>query len=134
MLDTSGYSAFKRGHNEALRALQVHPEILVPAVVLGELLGGFAAGSRAADNRRELEEFLDSPRVQVVTLGADTAERYASIYARLRAAGRPIPTNDLWIAASAMEHGARLLTADEHYQQVSEILLSFLPPSKRTDQ
>ena len=123
MLDTSGYSAFKRGQEGALRAIQTHAEILIPTIVLGELLGGFAVGSREDANRRDLDQFLDSPRVAVVPIGPDTAERYASIYARLRAAGRPIPTNDLWIAASAMEHGARLLTLDEHFQHVTEILL-----------
>lgn len=99
-------------------------EILLPSVVLGELLAGFEVGGRTRRNREELRRFLESPRVRLVTLGEATAERYAVIYASLRAAGRPIPTNDLWIAASAMEHGAELLTLDRDFEQVAQILVT----------
>ena len=52
--------------------------------------------------------------MRVVPIDADTVGFYADIYARLRRQGRPIPTNDLWIGASAMQHGLRLLTLDRH--------------------
>ena len=106
MLDTSAYSAFKRGQPAAVQALRTVPTILVPTTVLGELLGGFEAGTRREANRADLDAFLGSPRVAVMPIGSETAERYAVIYASLRAARQLIPTNDLWIAASAMEHGA----------------------------
>lgn len=80
--------------------------------MLGELLGGFAAGARAAKNRAELAQFLDSPRVECLSVTLQTADSYALICAGLRRKGRPIPTNDLGIAASAQEHGAALLTRD----------------------
>jgi predicted nucleic acid-binding protein len=63
--------------------------------------------------------------VGIVLITEDTAERYARIYAYLRTAGRPIPTNDLWIAASAMEHGAELLTTDRHFLDVPQIVVRF---------
>jgi predicted nucleic acid-binding protein len=91
---------------------------MVSVTVLGELLAGFAAGSRQSENRGELTQFLDSPRVAVVNCSADTADFYALVYAALRRQGKPIPTNDLWIAASCLEHGAALLTLDEHFQHV----------------
>ncbi|NOX61747.1 MAG: type II toxin-antitoxin system VapC family toxin, partial [Chloroflexi bacterium] len=60
------------------------------------------------------------------TISQETAERYARIYAYLRQIGRPIPTNDLWIAASALEHNAELLTADRHFLAIPHILVFHL--------
>ncbi len=122
MLDTSAYAAFKLGDSTVLEAIQKSPKILIPLIVFGELLAGFEAGSRREQNRQELTSFLRSPRVQLVPVIADTAERYALIYAYLRQKGRPIPTSDLWIAASAMEHSAELLTADGHFLHVPQII------------
>ncbi len=98
----------------------------------GELLGGFAAGSREAKNRSELARFLDSPRVDVVPVTAQTAHSYALVWSGLRRKGQPIPTNDLWIAASALEHGAALLTHDAHFAHIDGLrcgqrLEDFLP-------
>lgn len=127
VVDASAYSAFKRGHAGALDAFRTAPTILVPTIVLGELLGGFEAGLRREANRSQLDAFLDSSRVHIVSIGAATAERYAVVYAHLRAAKQLIPTNDLWIAASAMEHAAELLTLDRHFQRVPQILVRYLP-------
>ncbi len=103
-LDTSAYAAFKRGDAQILGVLQHAPSIIVCATVLGELLAGFAAGRRESINRSELTQFLNVPRVQVVPSTAATADLYALVYAALRRKGQPIPTNDLWIAASSLEH------------------------------
>ncbi len=133
MLDTSSYSAFKRGHPGAIHAIQAAARLLVPSIALGELLAGFEIGSRREANRRELEEFLESPRVVRVSIGPATAERYAVILASLRKAGRPIPTNDLWIAACSMEQAAELLTLDAHYLHVSQILVRHLPSESEAE-
>jgi tRNA(fMet)-specific endonuclease VapC len=125
-LDTSAYSAFKRGHSDAVALLRKTPEILVPIIVLGELWSGFEFGSKREANRQELDAFLSSPRVSVVQVTLETAERYAVIYSFLRRNGRPIPTNDLWIAAMTMAHGATLLTADAHFLRLPQILVSHL--------
>lgn len=117
-LDTNAYVAFKRGDDGVVAVLQRCPELLVSACVLGELLAGFAAGTREAKNRAELARFLQSPRVRVVPCAETAADNYALVYAALRRKGRPIPTNDLWIAASALEHGAGLLTLDAHFSQI----------------
>jgi tRNA(fMet)-specific endonuclease VapC len=100
--------------------------------VLGEVLAGFAAGSRQSENRAELSRFLNSPRVKVMPCDAATADSYALIYAALRRQGQPIPTNDLWIAAGCLQHGAALLTLDGHFQHVGGLhvgarLENFLP-------
>jgi tRNA(fMet)-specific endonuclease VapC len=123
-LDTSAYSAFKRGHTGVVRHLRRAQEILLPTIVLGELLGGFEVGQQSRRNRDELGLFRESPRVRLVSVGAATAERYAVIYASLRSIGQPIPTNDLWIAASTMEHGTELVTLDRDFTHVPQILLA----------
>ncbi len=126
LLDTSAYSAFRRGHPGAVEALRVASFIGLTAVVLGELLSGFILGHREAQNRQELREFLASPRVHILPMGLETGERFAVIYRLLRELGRPVPTNDLWIAAAAMEHGLRVLTADAHYKTIPVILTELL--------
>lgn len=116
-IDTNAYTAFKRGDAGIVAVLQHAPSIIVCATVLGELLGGFA-GKRESDNRSELTQFFSVPRVKLVPVTAATADLYALVYAALRRKGRPIPTNDLWIAASSLEHGAALLTLDAHFQDI----------------
>ena len=66
-----------------------------------------------------------SPRVSLVDVGEETAERYAVILNSLWQAGTPIPTNDIWIAASAMEYGLRVVTTDEHYDKVPQIMVEY---------
>ena len=117
-LDTNAYTAFKRGDEQIIAVLQHAPSIIVCVTVLGELLGGFAAGQRESNNRSELTQFLNTPRVKVVFSTTATADLYALVYAALRRKGQPIPTNDLWIAASSLEHGAALLTFDAHFQSI----------------
>ena len=117
-IDTNAYSAFKRGQADLVLVLKHAPQILVCSTVLGELLAGFPAGPREGTNRAELNLFLRSPRVHTVPCGEATADFYALVYAALRRQGKPIPTNDLWIAASCLEHGAALLTLDAHFAQV----------------
>ncbi len=123
MLDTSAYSAFKRGHAEVIAALRRARPVLVPAIVVGELLAGFARSALRERNERELAAFLGRARIREVPITHDTADRYATIHAALRAAGTPIPTNDMWIAASAMEHGAELMTLDGDFASVPQILV-----------
>lgn len=117
-LDTNAYAAFKRGDEQIVGVLQHAPSIMVCATVLGELLGGFAVGRRESTHRSELTQFINVSRVKVVPSTAATADLYALVYAALRRKGRPIPTNDLWIAASCLEHGAALLTLDAHFQNI----------------
>ncbi len=128
LLDTSAYSAFMRGQGEATDALQRADEIYLNAVIVGELLAGFLRGKHTQKNRKELETFLSSPRVDVLNLDEATAERYALILDSLWRAGNPIPTNDIWIAASAMQHALRLLTSDVHFAKVNQqVIVDTLP-------
>ena len=122
LLDTSAYSAFKRGHGEALDLIRSASHIILPAVVVGELLAAFEFGSRRDRNRAELDGFLSASRVAVAPITRSTAERYAVIYHYLRDKGTPLPTNDLWIAATAMEHGAVVVTMDRHFSLMPQVI------------
>jgi tRNA(fMet)-specific endonuclease VapC len=123
LIDTNAYVAFKKGLPEALEIIQRAPTIALPVTVLGELLAGFAVGSQTERNRRELQAFLTSPRAQVLTVDELTAEVYARVYRELRSKGRPIPTNDLWIAALALQHSAALFTFDQHFALVDGLIV-----------
>jgi len=132
LIDTNAYTAFMLGEADVVEVLAHAERIQLNSIVLGELLGGFAAGVREARNRGELARFLASPRVEVVPVTAQTADSYALVYSGLRRKGQPIPSNDLWIAASALEHGAALLTRDAHFGHVEGLrcgrrLEDFLP-------
>ena len=118
LLDTNAYSAFKRNVPEALEIIRHAPVIGINSIVLGELLSGFAVGKREAINRQELKQFLSSKRVRLITVDEGTAEYYAIIYRDLRQKGEPIPTNDMWIAATALQHGMAVFTYDGHFQYV----------------
>lgn len=127
-LDTSAYSAFKRGHPHIQHRIREASLIQVNPVVLGELRAGFLKGARLTENLSELAQFLGSPRVMVVAMDEETAERYAVILDSLRRAGRPIPTNDIWIAASAMQLGSILVTTDPHFRGIAQIVAEVLEP------
>jgi tRNA(fMet)-specific endonuclease VapC len=101
-------------------------QISVSAVILGELKAGFARGRHREKNEEELDRFLASPRVRVFDLDEETSDRYAVILNSLRSSGTPIPTNDVWIAATAMQHGLRIVTTDQHFLKVRQILVDFL--------
>ena len=127
-IDTSAYSAFKRGHPELRHRIREASEILLNPVVLGELQAGFLKGTRLAENRSELAQFLASPRVTVIAVDDETADRYAVIFDALRQAGTLIPTNDIWIGAGAMQSGSILLTTDPHFRAVGQIMTELLEP------
>lgn len=123
MFDTSAYSAFMRGHPEIKQAVREADGIYLNPIVLGELEAGFMRGSRIRKNKRELDAFMTSPRVGILPIDEATSVRYAVILDSLWRAGTPIPTNDMWIAATAMEYGLQVLTTDDHYLKVVQIVV-----------
>jgi predicted nucleic acid-binding protein len=125
IVDTSAYSASRKGHAGLAEALRVAELVAVNAVVVGELLAGFQGGSRRRENEADLARFLSNPRVSLLPIDRETAERYAAISNSLREAGTPIPTNDVWIAASAMQHGLTLVTTDAHFLKVPQVLVRY---------
>lgn len=128
LLDTSAYSAMRRGDDRLLAPVQRAGEVFLTPVVVGELLFGFQGATLERKNRTLLREFVGSPRVSVLALDEETAERYAMIRGYVRRQGTPIPVNDLWISASAVQHGLRLLTLDEHFKSVPHVLVEYFEP------
>ena len=84
LVDTNAYAAFMLGDAAVVEVIAHAERICLNSIVLGELLGGFAAGAREAKSRGELARFLDSPRVEVVPVTAQTADSYALVYSGLR--------------------------------------------------
>jgi tRNA(fMet)-specific endonuclease VapC len=122
LLDTNAYSDLGRGQPQVTERVRQAEAVLLSSVVAGELLGGFHRGTRFRDNFADLQRFLAQPRVLFVPVTLTTADRYGRIYAALRRRGTPIPTNDLWIAAHAMETGAELLSSDPHFEHVEGLV------------
>jgi len=122
-LDTNAYSRLMRGHDPLTQLLESADDILIPATVLGELHAGFEMGSRREANRRQFAEFLALPGVETVAVTPDVAERYGLLVSQLTRQGTPIPTNDIWIAASALETGTRLVTYDPHFQHIQGLIM-----------
>jgi len=123
LIDTNIYTYAFNGDAEVIKVLQRAQKISICSISIGELLSAFKAGSKEIKNREELEEFLDSPRVQLHILDEDTAEFYAEIQNGLRRKGKPIPTNDIWIASIALQHGLKLYTNDQHFKFVPGLVL-----------
>lgn len=123
VLDTSAYSGFNRGDQRLKKYFVADAEILIPQIVIGELRAGFALGSRQAQNEKLLIKFLNAPNVRTVSLSNKTTQLYASTYLKLRQSGKPIGSNDMWIAALALEHAAQLLTLDSDFSFVADLKL-----------
>jgi tRNA(fMet)-specific endonuclease VapC len=126
LLDTSAYSALFRGDEQVKVILQEAYEAVLTPVILGELLAGFSGGRFETRNRELPKEFIETPRVRIYPIDGETSERYAAVWLHLRQHGTPIPNNDLWIAASAMQHGLKILTADRHFLKVPQVLTTIL--------
>lgn len=126
LLDTSAYSAFGRGYSRLRTVLERATEIVFTPIVLGELHAGFCKGAQRRANEDNLRRLLGSPAVRVVSIDAETAEHYGRLHDFLRRQGTPIPINDLWIAASAAQHGLRIATLDGHFRNVPGLLIELL--------
>ncbi len=120
-LDTSAYSNFQRGYPEVVEHIDRAEWIGVSSVVLGELWAGFLLGGHADRNARELAEFLEHPVVEVLVSDEEVARIYGEIVVDLRSKGKPLPTNDIWIAATAARSGATVLTFDAHFREIVRI-------------
>jgi tRNA(fMet)-specific endonuclease VapC len=120
-LDTNAYSNAARNDPRIRQVLEAAERIFLPFVVVGELRAGFAAGKVGRQNEAGLVRFLSSPRVEVLYADEQTTHHYATIFVQLRRAGTPIPTNDLWIAALAVQNDLVLCSADHHFAHLPQL-------------
>jgi tRNA(fMet)-specific endonuclease VapC len=120
-LDTSAYSQFKRGDGQVVELIDHADWVGLPAVVLGELWLGFLLGSRLRQNQTELAAFVAHTAVETLAIDEEVARIYAEIVVDLRKAGTPIPTNDIWVAATAARAGASVITYDSHFSKIKRV-------------
>lgn len=122
VVDTNRYRDFCEGVPEAVERFRSAAQIMVPFVTLAELRAGFLAGTEAGSNVRVLAVFLIRPRVRILWPDEDTTHHYARIWMQLRRQGTPIPTNDLWIAALAVQHNLALYSRDAHFNHLAQLV------------
>ena len=121
LLDTNRYTDFCKAVPEAVAPVTAAEFVFLPFVALAELRGGFQAGTLARENERTLARFLASERVSVLYPDETTTQVYAGLFAQLRRQGTPIPTNDIWIAALALQHNLALLSRDAHFDNLPQL-------------
>ena len=121
ILDTNALSALAEGDAALLRVLERQPDLAVPAIALGEYLYGI----RQSRFRLRYERWLNTSLsvLDLLEVGRETAQPYAEIRRELKAAGQPIPSNDLWIAALAREYNLPIVSRDRHFQAVRGVRL-----------
>jgi len=95
--------------------------IYIPFIALAELRAGFRGGRHASANEAALVRFLNRPRVRMLYPDEGTTHHYAQFYHQLRQQGTPIPTNDIWIAALAKQHGLLLYSRDKHFDLLPQL-------------
>ncbi len=123
LLDTNAYARFLSGDERVLNVLGDAETVYLSAIVMGELFAGFRSGSKFRENRAQLSRFLQKPTVRVLPIGGETAEVFGQVKDTLKRAGSPIPMNDVWIAAQAIETGSVIATFDEHFKKVPGLRL-----------
>jgi tRNA(fMet)-specific endonuclease VapC len=124
LVDTNLYTDFARGVPEVVDRFETADLVVISVVVLGELRSGFAVGSQRASNEKILDQFLDRANVVTQELDAGSSQFYATVFSELRRLGRPIPTNDMWLAAQALQHELVLDSRDEHFRHVPGLILA----------
>ena len=122
-LDTNRYTDLARGDTALAAQLGSAEAVFLPFVALAELRAGFALGTRGHDNERALRRFLGKPGVHVLYADDGTTVTYATIFRDLRRRGTPVPTNDLWIAALALQHDLVLSSRDSHFALIGQLTL-----------
>jgi tRNA(fMet)-specific endonuclease VapC len=121
-LDTNAYSDFMRGDPARVQVIRAAGHLYLPLMVLAELRAGFAAGNQEFSNAANLQRFLGSSRVSILSPDEQTTHHYAQLYLLLRNKGIAIPTNDLWIAALVVQHNLVLCTSDAHFQHLPQLV------------
>ena len=118
LLDTNCYTAYLAGDERVLSALAEAELVYMSIFVLGELFVGFRGGSKMQQNRDYLKRFLAKSTVIILEATMETAEIFGDLKDKLKKSGTPLPINDVWIAAHALETGCVLITYDAHFQHI----------------
>ena len=120
ILDTNALSAYLDKTAAAIEIVSEASEVAIPVIVAGEFLFGIAQSRHRQAYERSLQRMLD--RCTVLDVEIDTARHYAAIRLELKAAGTPIPANDVWIAALSREHAMPVMSRDSHFDLVGGLM------------
>ncbi|MBI5358686.1 type II toxin-antitoxin system VapC family toxin [Candidatus Amesbacteria bacterium] len=118
LVDTNALRKVSEDYEPILEKFNDSDVILLSPIVIGELIYGYKKGNREAKNKKFLESFIEENNIEVLKISQETAEIYANFRYQLGKKGKPIPSNDIWIAAQAMENGAVLVTYDQHFSEI----------------
>ncbi len=116
ILDTNALSAYLDRTPEAVQVVSEALELAIPVIVAGEFAFGIALSRHREAYERALQRMLD--RCTVLDIGIETARHYAAIRLELKGAGKPIPANDVWIAALSRQHAIPVMSRDTHFDFV----------------
>lgn len=120
-VDTNRLTDLFRGDARLAERLGACDEVWIPLIVLGEIQAGFHGGTQRQRNEALLQRFLAKETVSVLMPSRQTAEQYAKLFVQLKRVGTPVPDNDLWIAALALEHDLTLITRDRHFERIAQL-------------
>jgi tRNA(fMet)-specific endonuclease VapC len=122
VLDTNRYGDLFKRVPETVELVEAAEVVFMAFVVLAELRAGFAYGHRPLENERALRELLSRTGVHTLFADDQTTHHYAAIYRQLRMQGTPIPTNDMWLAALALQHNLILHDRDKHFDRLPQLV------------
>ncbi len=121
LIDSNRFIDFCSGDPEVVSRLETAALVVVPFVVLAEIRVASLLLKHGDVQARMLTEFLHQPGVRTVHSTDVTTHHCAALYVHLRKQGTPIPTNDIWIAALALEHSLVIYTRDAHFDHLPQI-------------
>jgi len=119
LLDTNIIIALFASEKELQEKLAQADEVFVPSVVLGELYFGAHKSARATKNSARIDELASN--TAILSCDTETARHYGEVKNALRIKGHPIPENDIWIAAVALQHDLALATRDTHFNEIENL-------------
>ena len=119
LVDTNAYTRLLTGQADVLDVIGSAETVYMSIFVLGELYAGFAGGTKERGNKDTLNRFLLKPSVKILNATSETAEVFGMVKQDLKKAGTPLPINDVWIAAHALETGSTLITCDSHFKNIA---------------
>jgi tRNA(fMet)-specific endonuclease VapC len=119
LADTSVVVEFLRGNTSVAARLLQADKVYTSGIILGELYFGALISGKVAENTRTIDAFGSS--TSLLPCDEDVAREYSIIRKRLRDKGKPIPENDIWIAATARQHNLTLVTRDAHFTEIDNL-------------
>jgi tRNA(fMet)-specific endonuclease VapC len=123
LLDTNAYTHLLSGDEKVLSFLAESDVVYLSVFVLGELYAGFKGGNREHENTQLLKLFIQKPTVEILEATEETSRVFGQVKNNLKKAGKPLPVNDVWIAAHTLESGSKLITYDVHFREIPHLRL-----------